>query len=216
MIEAVEKPEKTGRLRSRHQLVLASASPRRATILRDLGLEFEVIPSDIDEESLSELDPEMLARQLAELKADAVAGLAENRSVIAADTVVAFNGRSLGKPASTSDAVEMLRALSGQTHQVHTGVAVGWGDEIVSIVDTTAVTMRKLATAEIEEYVRSGAAMDKAGAYGIQDAEFSPVESYEGSYTNVVGLPVGALADLLLRIGEVDEATATRIRGSDK
>ncbi len=215
MIEAVEKPENTGRLRTRHQLVLASASPRRATILRDLGLEFEMIPADIDEESLSGLDPEPLAKRLAELKAEAVAGLGENHCVIAADTVVAFNGRSLGKPNSASHAVEMLRALSGQTHQVHTGVAVRSSDEIVSVVETTQVTMRKLTATEIEKYVQSGAAMDKAGAYGIQDAAFSPVESYRGSYLNVVGLPLRPLADLLLQTGSIDEPTASHLRRSD-
>lgn len=184
-----------------HSLILASGSPRRASILQRLGMEFEVLPSDVDEATMPGQRPDELALSLAESKALTVARLRPDAVVVAADTVVALDGVALGKPKDSVEAITMLKSLSGRSHKVHTGVAVQSGDVTRSGVETTEVRMRDLTDVEIEDFVRSGAAMDKAGAYGIQDREFSPVESFEGSYLNVVGLPVGLLANLLLAGG---------------
>lgn len=195
--------------------MLASASPRRASILRQLGMEFEVLPADVDESPGPGQSPDDLALNLAVLKAIAVARVRTGAVIVAADTVVALEGISLGKPEDSAEAIAMLSTLSGRSHLVHTGVAVSSGGVTRSGVETTEVRMRNLPESEIAAYVRSGAAMDKAGAYGVQDREFSPVESLEGSYLNVVGLPVGLMANLLLSLGEIDPETADVISRSD-
>lgn len=178
-------------------------------------MRFEVLAADVDESPRPGQSPDNLALRLADSKALVVARVRTDAAVVAADTVVALDGASLGKPENGPGAVTMLSSLSGRSHLVHTGVAVRFGDVTVSGIETTVVRMRNLATSEIDDYVRSGAAMDKAGAYGIQDSEFSPVESIEGSYLNVVGLPVDLLATLLLEAGEINAEAADMIRGSD-
>lgn len=215
MATNLSKPEDVTVINTVDPLVLASASPRRFEILRALGFEFDMVPADIDEEAFGDFEPPQLAVTLAEKKADAVGRLRPDACVVAADTVVALEGKSLGKPSSAAAAVAMLQTLSGRTHEVHTGVAVFAGGIIKSGVETSHVTIRQLSTSEIEAYVESGAAMDKAGAYGIQDAGLSPVESYSGSYLNVVGLPVKSLSQLLLDSGQIDAATSARLAGRD-
>jgi MAF protein len=185
-------------------VVLASGSPRRASILRGLGLEFKVVPADIDESVLSHLPPIDQADELARLKAKAVSRDYPHSLVIAADTVVDRDGVSIGKPENERQAFEMLSGLSGRKHLVHTGVAISSDGTLASDVATTVVSMRGLSVPEINEYINSGAPMDKAGAYGIQDAEFSPVDSIAGSYLNVVGLPLSVLATLLHESGQID------------
>lgn len=209
MATNLSRPENAESLSTSSPLVLASASPRRSEIMRQLGFEFEVLPADIDEESLHGLEPVRLAVALANHKADAVSALRPGACVVAADTVVEFAGVSVGKPSSAGEAVSMLQSMSGKTHQVHTGIAVKVKSAVANGVETTEVKMRDLAPAEVEAYVRSGAAMDKAGAYGIQDAAFSPVESHSGSYLNVVGPPAALLARLLLEMGEIDSSVAS-------
>ncbi len=198
-----------------HPVVLASASPRRSAILRELAIQFEVVPADLDESKFQGVDPKQLALQLAESKAERVSRLKSDCCVIAADTVVAFEGRSLGKPEDANEAIAMLELLSGTTHEVHTGLAVRINGTVLSGVETTEVAMRNLESSEIEAYVASGAALDKAGAYGIQDANFSPVDSYRGSYSNVVGLPVALLARLLNESREIDSETASLMGRGD-
>lgn len=215
MATNLSRPENAENLRTTSPLVLASASPRRAEIMRKLGFEFEVVPADIDEESLQHLKPIDLAVSLARQKAEAVNFNTRGSCVIAADTVVEFSGVSVGKPSNPDEAISMLRSLSGQTHSVHTGISVKVNDVISSDVESTTVNLRELPPEEIEAYVRSGAAMDKAGAYGIQDAGFSPVESYVGSYLNVVGLPAQLLARLLLEAGEIDSSVASSVGRKD-
>jgi MAF protein len=202
-------------LLSGRSLVLASASPRRSSILRELELEFDVVPADIDETAKPNQTPKELALSLADQKAQAVALLRPDAVVIAADTVVALDDISIGKPADAEEAAAILTSLSGRKHHVHTGVAVRSGGSAQSGVETTEVMMRNLSVTEIDAYAKSGAPLDKAGAYGIQDTDFSPVSSHTGSYLNVVGLPVGLLAGLLLRMGEIHAETAERIRRSD-
>jgi septum formation protein len=196
-------------------IVLASGSPRRKQLLEEAGVRFRVMPSDADEALDEELqaDPERAASALADRKAGfvvqqilAVEGpLAEPALVIGADTMVVLDGAVFGKPHSASEGKGMLRKLSGRTHQVITGVAV-WlvapGDEgKVSMShkvfsDTSNVTFKCLSDETIDTYLKKGESYDKAGAYAIQGEGRALVESYEGPYDNIVGLPVEHLLEM--------------------
>jgi len=187
------------------QLILASKSPRRYELLNQLGLDFEVIPSRVMEDFVQKESPQDHVIRLAEDKARDVAGGYPDRWVIAADTVVIINGFILGKPKNREDAMEMLRRLSGQEHWVLTGFSVchlgkGKGDkEAVQ----TAVKMKTLTPAEMEWYVQTGEPFDKAGGYAIQGIGSFMIESIRGSYTNVVGLPLCELIQMLQRLGAI-------------
>lgn len=175
-------------------ILLASASPRRRDLLQACGLTFEVFSPDVDETPLRGETPSALVRRLALLKAAAARERFPGHVVIAADTTVALNGRSLGKPRDAAEARRMLRALSGKTHFVHTGFCVDTRARVV----TTRVTFRKLSRADIDRYVASGECFDKAGAYAIQGVGAALVARVSGSYTNVIGLPV---AEVLQSLG---------------
>ncbi len=179
-------------------LVLASASPRRAELVRLLGFEFEIDPSDAAEETVA-TSPEATVVHLAERKARRVAQRRPDHVVIGADTVVALDGIILGKPEGRKAAVESIRALSGRTHDVHTGLSVvlGASDRSTAGVTTTRVTFRTLDEAEIQAYVDTDEPYDKAGAYGIQGRAAVFVEQIDGCYYNVVGLPVADLYRML-------------------
>jgi MAF protein len=172
------------------KLVLASSSPRRQQLLRHLFSNFEIRPVHIDESPLPMESPRETALRLARLKAELATPL-ENEVVVAADTVVAIDSMILGKPSTPEEAGEMLRLLRGKQHTVYTGVAaiVDARSPWLSAIETV-VAMRVYSDAEIEAYVASGSPMDKAGAYGVQDTDFSPVAKYMGCYLNVVGLPL--------------------------
>jgi septum formation protein len=184
-------------------LVLASASPRREELLRQIGLEFEVVPSNADEPVPAGLAPGTLAEQLALEKARTVAARRSEGLVIGADTVVALDERVLDKPGNPDEARETLRALSGREHQVTTGVAVvdASTGEARSDRVTTRVRFACLTEELIDRYVASGEPMDKAGAYGIQGGGALLIEGISGCYTNVVGLPLRRLAELLREFG---------------
>lgn len=181
------------------RIVLASASPRRAELLKNIGLLFEVMESGVPEEEAKEKDPDALARSLAMQKASAVAGRITEGIVIGADTVVCVDGNILGKPRSREEAREMLNKLSGRDHLVMTGLAVVEmpGGRLLTHVETTRVFMRKLSESEIEWYLDSNEPYDKAGGYGIQGKAGVFVERLEGCYFNVVGLPLAALWEML-------------------
>jgi septum formation protein len=179
-------------------IVLASASPRRAELLRAAGFDFVVDPADVDESVRPGETPEAHVRRLAREKADAGAVRHPGRAVIGADTVVVVDGRILGKPRDAADARGMLEALSGRTHHVFTGVAVARDGALRDAVDVSAVTMARLSPEEIDEYVASGEPRDKAGAYAIQGRAARFVERLEGSYSGVVGLPVAVVHRLLI------------------
>jgi septum formation protein len=198
------------------RLVLASASPRRAELLTGLGVEFTVLPVDVDESLRPDEAPAAAARRLAEEKALAAATLTpgddartvgawvnEATLIVGADTLVVLDGAALGKPLDAEDASRMLRLLSGRSHEVVTGVAVMRVADrhVISGVETTTVRFRVLDAADIAELVDSGEATDKAGAYGIQGLAALAVERIEGDYFNVVGLPLGLLRRLLLAHG---------------
>jgi len=178
-------------------LVLASSSPRRAELLREWGYCFTTVFAPVEEKAVPGLPPAALVRRLAELKASAGAqkwgglGGKADDLILAADTVVVLDNRILGKPGSPEIAKQMLQRLSGRTHVVLTGVALRQlsGAEESGVV-ATQVTFRQLDAAEVERYVASGEPMDKAGAYGIQGGAGGFVADVQGSYTNVIGLPM--------------------------
>jgi septum formation protein len=174
-------------------LILASQSPRRRLLLKQIGLKFSVRPSSVPEDVLDHESPEQNVKRIALAKALKVARRVKRGIVVGADTIVVLGNEILGKPRSAGEAKRMLRKLSGRQHVVYTGFALvdaSTGRKIVD-VERTKVKFRKLNAVEIDEYVASGSPMDKAGAYGIQDdygAVF--VERVEGCFYNVVGFPL--------------------------
>lgn len=191
------------------RLILASKSPRRRELLEKAGFEFDVQPSDLEEVPQPGEQAEDLARRIARDKALAVAAFADPGTfILGADTVVASNGKILGKPDSPADARRMLRTLSGATHRVMTGVCVVRAPQTVEAWthETTFVTFRKLDPEEIESYVASGEPFDKAGGYGIQGLASRFVTRIEGCYFNVVGLPVPLVYDIFKEISRREEA----------
>jgi len=198
------------------RLILASASPRRAELLRSHGYDFTVIESPLAEpvDFPDDMSPVEQAQSSSFFKAQSVAGLAGDGWVLAADTIAALGGRVFGKPADRDDAKRILKSLSGTTHQVITGVTLLDASSGIRLMghDSTDVIMRPLTDSEIEAYLDSGAWEGKAGAYGIQDqsaptpvsvgakvqcAQHAFVKRIEGSFTNVVGLPIELVARML-------------------
>ena len=184
--------------------ILASSSPRRRGLLSLLGVNFNVLTSQIDENVLPGESPQDYVLRLAISKSLAVNPLSEVRLVvIAADTAVVDGDNILGKPSSQSHAKEMLEDLRDRSHQVLSGIAIRDTkiDEIFTDLCSTQVKMRNYGNKEVEDYVASGDPMDKAGAYAIQHSGFNPVAQITGCYTNVVGLPLCHLAQLFIRLG---------------
>lgn len=186
-------------------LILASASPRRQTLLRDAGYAFRVEPAQVDEDGpLAEgrYPPAELALFLARAKAEAVAALFPQDLTLAADTVVAVGGQSIGKPEDPSTAREMLRRLAGTTHAVITGLAFyrPAGAVARTVVVTSEVRMKPLRGDPLQRYLDSGLWKGKAGGYGIQDPG-APVELVSGSLTNVIGLPMDEVRQVLAELG---------------
>lgn len=182
-------------------MVLASASPRRRELLARICRDFVVQPSDVPE--VLQGDPREAAPRLAAMKARAVAGRLAAGVVLAADTVVVVDGDTLGKPAGAAEAARMLRLLRGRSHEVVTGLAVvevGGGRELSDTV-VSRVVIARYPDALVDAYVASGAPLDKAGAYAIQDLDGALVDAVVGSYTNVIGLPLGATRRLLMAAG---------------
>jgi septum formation protein len=185
------------------RLILASGSPRRQSLLREAGYEFDTHPAEIDEDDYPPgLAPAGIAEHLALAKAEAVAGLYPQDVTLGADTVVALGSRLLGKPIDADDARRMLGLLSGTTHYVTTCVAIVRPAAGLrrSVAVTSTVQMRRLTPAEIDAYVASRQWKGKAGGYGIQDRD-PFVTNMAGSLTNIVGLPMEATADLLSAAG---------------
>ena len=185
------------------RIILASNSPRRRDLLRQIGLEFTVDPADVDERRLTGESAEVFAVRVALDKAHVAADRAGEGLVIAADTIVVLGDAVMGKPQQASDAVRMLTALSGREHQVLTGLAVidaTTGKSMTGLA-RTSVLFRRLSTREIEAYVATGEPLDKAGAYGIQEKGALFVESITGCYYNVVGLPISLLGEMLTNFG---------------
>ena len=184
------------------RLVLASASPRRAALLSQIGLMFEIRPSDVVEpphSTYSGKRVDEVTQELALLKARAVVQHCDEGVIIGADTLVSLDGKLLGKPTDDVDAMKMLTQLSGTSHEVVTGVALidASTGRTVAWAEKTQVYFRKLHSTEIADYIASGEASDKAGAYGIQERGAAFVRRIEGCYFNVVGLPLASLVENL-------------------
>lgn len=182
-------------------LILASKSPRRQYLLKQAGLVFEVMPSSIDESTFTLGDPRTYVQILACAKAEAIADRHPQSWIIGADTIVLIDDTILGKPNGQSAARSMLHRLSGQTHQVYTGYTICCQDSGRQITDTvcTDVTFKELSDDEIEWYITSDEPFDKAGAYAIQGLGTFLVKRINGSYTNVVGLPVCEVIEILIQ-----------------
>ena len=182
------------------KLILASASPRRSELLTIAGIPFETENPMVNESC--DLTPEKAVSVLAVRKAEAVGKLHPNRFVLAADTLVALDGFSFGKPADPEDAYRMLHILSGKTHQVYTGVSVlSPSGRMYSATDRSDVTFCQIPEDEMASYIRSGEPMDKAGAYALQGRASLWISRIEGSYSSVIGLPLYLVRHLLLRSG---------------
>ena len=189
-----------------NRLILASKSPRRYELLKQVGLEFEVIPSRIEENYMKGESPRKHVLRLAEAKALDVGNQHPDRWVLAADTIVYIDRSILGKPKDREEAKKMLRRLSGKEHRVLTGFSVhhmgrGKGDRAAV---KTAVKVKRLTPTEMDWYVQTGEPFDKAGGYAIQGIGSFMIESIRGSYTNVVGLPLCELMEMLSRLGALE------------
>ena len=183
-------------------IILASQSPRRKELLKQMGLAYRVVVAEIDEHMERDLPPDKLVEAISAEKAAAVAaGEGPESVIIAADTVVALDGEVLGKPHSEAQAAEMLGKLSGREHQVYTGFTVRQGERIVTDHQRSEVWFRSLSKQEIAAYMATGEPMDKAGAYGIQGLGSLLVEGIHGDYFNVMGLPVCMLGQTLKKFG---------------
>ena len=187
------------------RLILASQSPRRRYLLEQAGLTFSVIPSRFDEDSVQLTDPADYVKTLAEAKADEVARHYPGSWVIGADTIVTIDSAILGKPGTPHEARHMLKRLSGQSHFVYTGFAIDCKIKQTCIIDAikTDVQFKDLTDDEIDWYIQTGEPFDKAGAYAIQGMGTFLVRRINGSYTNVVGLPVCEVIETLIKMGVV-------------
>src|SRR5579862_9282483 len=182
-------------------LILASASPRRQELLRNAGIPFTVQPADIDETPLAGESPRACAERLAREKARAVHQHYPHDFVLGADTIVVVDDLILGKPRDAQDAARMLRMLSGRQHSVITGVCLSSSPSEVVSSETTLVNMSGIMDDEIRDYVATGEPMDKAGAYAIQGIASRWISRIEGDYSNVVGLPVARVYEMLKASG---------------
>jgi len=179
------------------QLILASRSPRRSELLKAAGISFEVLAADIDETPHPNEAPAVYVERLAIEKARAVLALRPGARVLGADTTVTIDGEILGKPVDQADALRMLRLLNGRPHEVHTGVALVSAAGVRSAVDTTRVWFASMTDEDISWYVATGEPIDRAGAYAIQGFASRFIPRIEGSYSNVVGLPVALVSSIL-------------------
>lgn len=182
------------------KLILASGSPRRRELLSLYTTDFEVCASDFDERAVQAESPAALAEALARGKCLAVSARNPGCLVVGSDTVVELDGEVFGKPKDAADARRMLRALSGRTHRVHTGVCVSDGTTAESFVDTCKVTFFPISEEELERCIASGEPFDKAGAYAIQGQAALWLDRLEGDYYTIMGLPVSRTARLLERV----------------
>ncbi len=187
----------------KNRLILASRSSRRYELLKQLGIEIDVVPSRVEEDFILGETPRDRVIRLSDAKASEVGERFPGYWVIGADTIVLINKSILGKPKDREEAIEMLRLLSGKEHRVITGISVqhrGKGRGDCEVVETT-VRVKRLSAVEMDWYIQTGEPFDKAGGYGIQGIGSFMIESIHGSYTNVVGLPLCELIQMLIRLG---------------
>ena len=182
------------------QVILASQSPRRQELLKEIFPSFEIMPQDVDE-NVNEADPIKMVEELAKKKLNNLDAKYPEALIISADTIVWLNGKVYGKPHNKENAIKTLKALSDTTHQVFTGVCIAYKGKKQVFVDESKIEFRKLTEKEIIAYVDLKKPFDKAGAYGIQDGDM--VKTYYGSYSNIMGLPVERLKEELKKIGAI-------------
>jgi septum formation protein len=183
------------------QLILASASPRRAELLQAAGIPFGVLPVDIDERFYPNEKPEHAVARLAEMKATAAMAMCPEDVVLGADTTVVIRGQALAKPVDAEDAARMMRMLSGRTHEVLTGICLGYRGRRLVHVEPTRVRVAMMSESEIAWYVSTEEPYDKAGGYAVQGLASRFIEGIDGSYSNVVGLPISNVYQLLKELG---------------
>lgn len=187
------------------KIILASKSPRRAALLHQIGFMFQVLTEEVSEDGITTSDPVKHVLELSKRKAEAVLNRIAEGLIIGADTIVFIEGEILGKPKNEKEAKFMLMRLSGKTHEVFTGFTlIQIGGKRFSDIERTAVTFRKLDEWEVDEYVKTGSPMDKAGAYGIQDQSGLFVNRIDGCFYNVVGFPLAKFYEGLKRIFDID------------
>ncbi|MFQ5649906.1 MAG: Maf family protein [bacterium] len=193
-------------------LILASGSPRRASLLKLVGFEFEVKASQLDERNEAYAVPEVHVLELSQKKAWKVAETIKDGLIVGADTIVVLDSQILGKPDSPAQAREMLRRLSGYTHTVYTGLAIVAqpGGRTISDYEKTDVTFRNLSDTEIEQYVETKSPLDKAGSYGIQDQGALFVSKVNGCFYNVMGFPLSKFYSLLRSFVKLKQCGVTR------
>ena len=190
----------------KYQVILASGSPRRKELLELIGVEFKIIISN-KEEVITSSSPEEVVKELSMMKAeDVAAGVSGPAIILGADTVVAHNGRILGKPKDREDAIRMITSFAGDDHQVYTGVCIikkeaDGSVKTISFAEGTKVTVYPMTSKEIERYVDSGEPMDKAGAYAIQGLFAPYIKGIEGDYYNIVGFPIAGIYQRLKEEG---------------
>lgn len=184
------------------KFILASASPRRSEILKNAGFDFEVVASQADETIIGKIEPKIVVRMLAKRKANAVLNdVLDSSVVLGCDTIVVLDDKILEKPKDEKDAIKMLSRLSGKTHYVYTGVCITDGAKEKTFVSETEVEFFTLSAKTIENYVKTGEPMDKAGAYGIQGLGSILVKKIWGDYFAVMGLPISKTARELKKFG---------------
>jgi septum formation protein len=194
---------------NKKSIILASKSPRRKRLLEQAGIKFSIIHSRVDEEKIHARTPKLCAMALAEAKAGAVAQKHPDAWVIGADSIVVIENMILNKPVSREHAAEMLKSLSGKTHQVITGYSIMHNKKNLKKTEacSTEVSFKELSSSEINWYLKTPEPWDKAGAYAIQGIAAFMIKSINGSYTNVVGLPVCEVVEYLTRQGVIDRDT---------
>ncbi|MBV8327100.1 Maf family nucleotide pyrophosphatase [Chryseobacterium sp.] len=183
------------------KLLLASQSPRRKELLTSLGFEFEVVKTDCEEILPADIKIEEAAAYLSQLKADTFRSLSPDEILLTADTVVAIEDKVLGKPADETDAKNMLRHLSGKTHQVYTGITIKTQDRVFTETDVADVTFDEITDGEIEFYIQKYQPFDKAGSYGIQEwLGMAKIKNINGSFYTIMGLPTHLVYKILQKI----------------
>jgi septum formation protein len=194
------------KIRTSGRLILASASPRRIELLRFIGLDFEIMPGEIDETPLPGEEPLEYVKRLSRQKVRDASDRHPDAWVLGADTIVVINGKMLGKPRTASEAEEMLKKLSGREHFVHTGFAIArkTDDLLIGDVATSSVLFKTIADDEINWYVQTKEPYDKAGGYALQGAGAFFISEIHGSYTNVIGLPLSEAVELLKHTGAIE------------
>ncbi len=185
------------------KILLASNSPRRKELLQSLGFEFEVVSIDCDEHFPNDLPAEKVAEHISELKSNAFRKLKEGEVLITSDTVVAIDEEILGKPKDENDAKEMLKKLSGKTHQVYTAITIKTLDNIITKTDVANVEFDNITDSECDFYLKNYKPFDKAGSYGIQEwLGMAKIEKIEGSFYTIMGLPTHLLYPILKELSE--------------